>query len=156
MPPVRTSRMRKPPPTGFDDIEDTLLEFSNKMKDAENATHEGKKRHEVMWPIFQISHQRMYRDHIQMPPATLHAPSLHLPFTYHLQTSHDLLPKLILTSRISIHLRPILRKVRHLQTPLRMATEEQLRRRGPDRKVEETGLRKAVLPAMRADERDKL
>jgi bud site selection protein 31 len=52
--------MRKPPPAGFDDIEDTLLEFSNKMKDAENASHEGKKRHEVMWPIFQISHQRKY------------------------------------------------------------------------------------------------
>ena len=58
MPPVRTARNRKPPPDGFDDIEDTLLEFSNKMKDAENAPHEGKKRQEVLWPIFQISHQR--------------------------------------------------------------------------------------------------
>lgn len=58
MPPIRTARNRKPPPNGFDDIEDTLLEFSNKMKDAENASHEGKKRHEVLWPIFQISHQR--------------------------------------------------------------------------------------------------
>lgn len=59
MPPVRSARNRKPPPDGFDDIEDTLLEFANKMKDAENASHEGKKRHEVSWPIFQISHQRM-------------------------------------------------------------------------------------------------
>jgi bud site selection protein 31 len=59
MPPIRTSRNRKPPPAGFDDIEDTLLEFSNKMKDAENASHEGKKKYEVLWPIFQISHQRM-------------------------------------------------------------------------------------------------
>lgn len=58
MPPVRTARSRKPPPDGFEDIEDTLLEFSNKMKDAENASHEGKKRHEVLWPIFQINHQR--------------------------------------------------------------------------------------------------
>ncbi|KAF5864972.1 hypothetical protein ETB97_005859 [Aspergillus alliaceus] len=41
MPPIRTSRSRKPPPAGFDDIEDTLLEFSNKMKDAENASHDG-------------------------------------------------------------------------------------------------------------------
>lgn len=57
MPPVRTSRNRKPPPAGFDDIEDTLLEFSNKMKDAENASHDGKKKHEMLWPIFQISHQ---------------------------------------------------------------------------------------------------
>lgn len=60
MPPVRTARNRKPPPAGFDDLEDTLLEFSNKMKDAENAPHEGKKKHEVLWPIFQISHQRTW------------------------------------------------------------------------------------------------
>lgn len=60
MPPIRTARNRKPPPAGFDDIEDTLLEFSNKMKDAENAPHEGKKKHEVLWPIFQISHQRTW------------------------------------------------------------------------------------------------
>ncbi len=59
MPPVRSARNRKPPPDGFDDIEDTLLEFSNKMKDAENASHEGKKRHETLWPVFQITHQRM-------------------------------------------------------------------------------------------------
>lgn len=58
MPAVRSARHRKPPPEGFDDIEDTLLAFSNKMKDAENAPHEGKKRQEVLWPIFQISHQR--------------------------------------------------------------------------------------------------
>ena len=58
MPPVRTARNRKPPPDGFEDLEDTLLEFSNKMKDAENAPHEGKKRHEVLWPVFQINHQR--------------------------------------------------------------------------------------------------
>ncbi|TKA75963.1 hypothetical protein B0A49_01925 [Cryomyces minteri] len=58
MPPIRSARTRKPPPDGFEDIEDTLLEFGNKMKDAENASHEGKKRHEVLWPIFQISHQR--------------------------------------------------------------------------------------------------
>jgi bud site selection protein 31 len=58
MPPIRSARNRKPPPDGFDDIEDTLLEFANKMKDAENAPHEGKKRYETLWPIFQITHQR--------------------------------------------------------------------------------------------------
>ena len=60
MPAIRSARNRKPPPDGFDDIEDTLLEFANKMKDAENAPHEGKKRQEVLWPIFQISHQRRF------------------------------------------------------------------------------------------------
>ncbi|KAK6541715.1 Component of the SF3b subcomplex of the U2 snRNP [Orbilia ellipsospora] len=58
MPPIRTRNKRKPPPDGFEDIEDTLLEFENKMKDAENAPHEGKRKNEMLWPIFQISHQR--------------------------------------------------------------------------------------------------
>ncbi|KAI9830999.1 MAG: hypothetical protein M1826_004116 [Phylliscum demangeonii] len=58
MPPARSTRQRKPPPDGFDDLEDTLLSFSNKMKDAENAAHEGKRRNETLWPFFQISHQR--------------------------------------------------------------------------------------------------
>jgi bud site selection protein 31 len=58
MPPIRSSRNRKPPPAGFEDIEDTLLEFDTKLKDATNATHEGKKRYETTWPIFQITHQR--------------------------------------------------------------------------------------------------
>ncbi|KAF2841642.1 cell cycle control protein cwf14 [Patellaria atrata CBS 101060] len=59
MPAVRTARgSRKPPPEGFEDIEDTLLEFANKMKDAQNESHEGKKRHEMLWPIMQITHQR--------------------------------------------------------------------------------------------------
>ena len=72
MPPIRTSRNRKPPPAGFDDLEDTLLEFSNKMKDAENASHEGKKKYEVLWPIFQISHQRESPSF--PPPASLATP----------------------------------------------------------------------------------
>ena len=59
MPPTRTGpRNRKPPPDGFSDIEDTLLEFSQKMKDAEAASHDGKKRNETLWPIMQITHQR--------------------------------------------------------------------------------------------------
>lgn len=64
MPPLRTAgRNRKPPPEGFEDIEDTLLEFANKMKDAEAASHEGKKRYETVWPIFQITHQRTSTAH---------------------------------------------------------------------------------------------
>jgi bud site selection protein 31 len=39
---------------------DRAFEFANKMKDAENASHEGKKKHEMLWPVFQITHQRTY------------------------------------------------------------------------------------------------
>ena len=71
MPAIRTSKNRKPPPDGFDDIEDTLLEFQNKMKDAENASSEGKKKHEVLWPVFQITHQRA------LPPLPILHPLTH-------------------------------------------------------------------------------
>jgi bud site selection protein 31 len=42
------------------------------MKDAENASHDGKKRYEVLWPIFQISHQRTFRP-LRAPPPTCHS-----------------------------------------------------------------------------------
>ena len=57
----------KKPPEGWDDIEPTLMEFEQRMRDgnfysvltlAENETHEGKRRSESIWPIFQINHQR--------------------------------------------------------------------------------------------------
>ncbi|RMZ89929.1 hypothetical protein DV736_g2859, partial [Chaetothyriales sp. CBS 134916] len=58
MPPVRTAKGKKAPPAGFTDIEDTLLEYANKMRDATALSHEGKKKHEATWPIFQVSHAR--------------------------------------------------------------------------------------------------
>ncbi len=58
MPPVRTTKGKKAPPPGFADVEDTLLEYSNKMRDATALSHDGKKKHEASWPIFQISHAR--------------------------------------------------------------------------------------------------
>lgn len=58
MPAIRHASKRKAPPEGFSDIEDDLLIFSNKMKDAENASTNNVPKHKVHWPIFQISHQR--------------------------------------------------------------------------------------------------
>ncbi|KAG0648318.1 Pre-mRNA-splicing factor cwf14 [Hyphodiscus hymeniophilus] len=58
MPAIRHASKRKAPPAGFSDIEDDLLIFNNKMKDAENAPTTNVSRHQVHWPIFQISHQR--------------------------------------------------------------------------------------------------
>ncbi|KAK9459246.1 G10 protein [Lipomyces oligophaga] len=57
MPKIRTSRTKKPP-EGFQEIEDTLLEFSNRLKDIETTAHEGKRKNESLWPVFQITHQR--------------------------------------------------------------------------------------------------
>lgn len=58
MPPVRSAARSKRPPEGFSTIEPTLLDYSNKLRDATAASHEGKKRHESLWPIFQITHAR--------------------------------------------------------------------------------------------------
>jgi bud site selection protein 31 len=49
---------RKAPPAGYEDIEPTLRELDKKLRDAENAPHEGKRIVEATWPIFQLHHQR--------------------------------------------------------------------------------------------------
>lgn len=58
MPAIRHASKRKAPPEGFSDIEDDLLIFSNKMKDAQNTPTDNIPKHQAQWPIFQISHQR--------------------------------------------------------------------------------------------------
>lgn len=59
MPAIRTAKNKnRKPPEGFEDIEDTLLEFENSLRDAQNESHEGKKKHEMLWPVFRITHQR--------------------------------------------------------------------------------------------------
>ncbi|KFZ03862.1 hypothetical protein V502_10600 [Pseudogymnoascus sp. VKM F-4520 (FW-2644)] len=58
MPAIRHASKRKAPPAGFSDIEDSLLVFANKMKDAENAPTTAAPKHQALWPIFQVSHQR--------------------------------------------------------------------------------------------------
>jgi bud site selection protein 31 len=71
MPKIRTSRT-KAPPEGFDEIEPTLLEFTQRMKDGnfphpsleptlivvKTTQNDIKKKHESLWPVFQINHQR--------------------------------------------------------------------------------------------------
>jgi hypothetical protein len=106
MPAVRSARNRKPPPDGFEDLEDTLLEFSNKMKDAENASHEGKKKQEMLWPVFQITHQRKS-------------------YRFWMIAADD--------GRVKIRLRAVLRKGSHLEAAVRLAAEERVRGRQPHR-----------------------
>jgi hypothetical protein len=55
-------------------------------------------------------------------------------------------PRLLtLSTRLQIHLRPLLRERSHHQAAVRVAVEEQLCRQELDRKVEEAGLRKGIL-----------
>jgi len=49
---------RKPPPDGFELIEDTLDLLDMKMRQAEADPHEGKRKVESLWPIFRIHHQK--------------------------------------------------------------------------------------------------
>ncbi|KIY73899.1 maternal g10 transcript [Cylindrobasidium torrendii FP15055 ss-10] len=57
MPKIRTSRTKKPP-EGYEEIETILDDYAKKMRDAENESHEGKRRAESLWPIMRISHAR--------------------------------------------------------------------------------------------------
>ena len=76
MPKIRTTRTKKPP-EGFEEIEDVgcacsfnfevrvlnncsqiLDDYAKKMRDAENESHEGKRKTESLWPIMRISHTR--------------------------------------------------------------------------------------------------
>ncbi|KAJ1974873.1 Component of the SF3b subcomplex of the U2 snRNP [Dimargaris verticillata] len=57
MPKIRTSRTRQPP-EGWEDIEPTLDDFAQRLREVENEPHEGKRKNEALWPIFQLNHQR--------------------------------------------------------------------------------------------------
>ncbi|WFD05437.1 Component of the SF3b subcomplex of the U2 snRNP [Malassezia vespertilionis] len=57
MPRIRTTRT-KAPPEGFEEIEPILDEYEMKMRDAENESHEGKRKAEALWPILRITHMR--------------------------------------------------------------------------------------------------
>lgn len=57
MPKIKTLTTKKPP-AGFEEIEPTLSELNQRMKDAENEPHEGKRKPETIWPILRIHHQR--------------------------------------------------------------------------------------------------
>ncbi|OUM68700.1 hypothetical protein PIROE2DRAFT_65890 [Piromyces sp. E2] len=54
---IRRSRTKRPP-AGWELIEPTLKELERKMRDAENESHEGKRKTESLWPIFRIHNQR--------------------------------------------------------------------------------------------------
>eukprot|EP00347_Sterkiella_histriomuscorum_P013681 403363776 len=56
MPNIKTSRTKKAP-KGWDLIEPTLSELQLKLRDVENEPIEGKRKPEVLWPIYKLHHQ---------------------------------------------------------------------------------------------------
>lgn len=54
---IKTLNTKKAP-VGWIEIEPTILELNQRMKDAENDPHEGKRKPETIWPILRIHHQR--------------------------------------------------------------------------------------------------
>ncbi|KAH9999960.1 putative G10 protein [Russula vinacea] len=58
MPKIRTTRTKKAP-DGFEELNQSILDdYGRKMRDAENESHEGKRKSESLWPIMRISHAR--------------------------------------------------------------------------------------------------
>ena len=55
MPKVKTNKTKKFP-KGWDIIEPTLKELQQQMRDVENAPIEGKRKPEVIWPIYKLHH----------------------------------------------------------------------------------------------------
>jgi len=56
MPKIKTLKSKKMP-KGWDIIEPTIAKLQIKMRDVENAPFEGKRKPEVLWPIFKLHHQ---------------------------------------------------------------------------------------------------
>jgi bud site selection protein 31 len=54
---IKTVNTKKPP-SGWIEIEPVIQELNQRMKDAENDPHEGKRKPETLWPILRIHHQR--------------------------------------------------------------------------------------------------
>ena len=57
MPRIKTLRHKKYP-KGWEEIEPTLNELAQQMRDAENESSEGKRKVEITWKIYQLHHQR--------------------------------------------------------------------------------------------------
>lgn len=57
MPRARRNNL-PPPPAGWDEIEDTVNAFEQKLKEAVDETHEGKRLAETQWKLHQVNHQR--------------------------------------------------------------------------------------------------
>eukprot|EP00752_Nemacystus_decipiens_P005619 g5084.t1 len=53
----RFARKERPPP-GFEILEPTLNALENELREKVNEQHEGKRKNEALWPVFQINWQR--------------------------------------------------------------------------------------------------
>ncbi|EDQ86690.1 uncharacterized protein MONBRDRAFT_38307 [Monosiga brevicollis MX1] len=51
-------KSKKQPPEGWELIEPTIEELDMKLREAEQESHDGKRRCESLWPIYRIHHQK--------------------------------------------------------------------------------------------------
>ncbi|KAJ2725329.1 Glucosaminyl phosphatidylinositol (GlcN-PI) nositol acylation protein [Coemansia sp. Benny D115] len=59
MPKIKTvSKRKQKRPDGWEEIEPTLTEFEQKMRDAENESTSGKRKVESTWSVMRVHHQR--------------------------------------------------------------------------------------------------
>ena len=56
MPKIRKTNAKQPP-KGWDNIEATLFELNNKLKEINSESTEGKRKQESLWPILRIHHE---------------------------------------------------------------------------------------------------
>jgi len=56
MPKIRTKKTKFP--KDWSTVESTMLEFEQKMREAETENHQGKRKHEGTWEILKIHHDR--------------------------------------------------------------------------------------------------
>jgi hypothetical protein len=68
-------RLAKKAPAGWDEVYPQLEMFENRMKDAVNESHEGKRKNETTWPIHRIHWEKS-----RFGPA--HSPSQYIPLPF--------------------------------------------------------------------------
>lgn len=54
----KLGRFKSKPPAGFEQIEQTLLDFERRMRVAETESHDGKRRSQLTWNVTRVHHDR--------------------------------------------------------------------------------------------------
>lgn len=138
MPKIRTSKSKRPP-EGFEDIEDTLLDFDTKLKDG-------------MFFFFTFFSLQLFLTNIYL----LFFNSFSLSFSRNKNKRHICFSTCFFIAvsmanlpatppTVTLHLRPVLQEKGYQCRAVRVAPTEPVRGREPDCQVEKARIRKPVL-----------